>query len=111
MHEKFPEEGTFDNDDSGAMSSWYIFSAMGFFPNAGQDFYYLHGPLFNKITLHLANGKDLIITAPNASAENIYVKRVKINGKKYTRFSFTHDMINDGGTIDFEMSKTPQIII
>lgn len=109
MNEKFTEDGTFDNDDSGAMSSWYIFSAMGFFPNAGQDFYYLHGPLFNKITIHLTNGKDLIINAPNASAENIYVKRVKMNGKKYTRFLFTHNMIKNGGTIDFEMSKTAEI--
>lgn len=107
MKEKFPEEGTFDNDDSGAMSSWYIFSAMGFFPNAGQDFYYLNGPMFKKITVHLSNDKLLTINAPNASSENIYVKSAKINGKKYTPFTFTHDRIKDGGTIDFEMSDMP----
>ena len=109
MKEKFPEEGTFDNDDSGAMSSWYIFSAMGFFPNAGQDFYYLNGPMFKKITVHLSNDKLLTINAPNASSENIYVKSAKTNGKKYTPFTFTHDRIKDGGTIDFEMSKTAEI--
>jgi predicted alpha-1,2-mannosidase len=109
MKEKFPEEGTFDNDDSGAMSSWYIFSAMGFFPNAGQDFYYLNGPMFTKVTIHLANGRKLILNAPKASSENIYVKTVKLNGKIHTGFYFTHDQIKDGATLDFDMQNKPNL--
>ena len=41
MRERFDEKGYSGNDDSGAMSSWYMFSAMGFFPNAGQDIYFV----------------------------------------------------------------------
>ena len=105
MWDKFTEDGTLNNDDSGAMSAWYMFSAMGFFPNAGQNIYYLNGPLFTKTTIHLANGKELIIKAPNASTENIYVKSVKINGKTHKASTFTHDMIKNGGTIEFEMAN------
>lgn len=35
LNKSFTETGYPGNDDSGAMSSWYAFSAMGFFPNAG----------------------------------------------------------------------------
>ena len=34
------------NDDSGAMSSWFIFNSLGFYPNAGQDIYLIGTPSF-----------------------------------------------------------------
>ena len=104
MSVRFDEKGYSGNDDSGAMSSWYMFSAMGFFPNAGQDIYYLTGSLFTKITIQLGNQKTLVITAPNASPTNIYVKSVTINGKKWTTPWFTQKDIQNGGTIVFEMT-------
>jgi predicted alpha-1,2-mannosidase len=104
MRERFDEKGYSGNDDSGAMSSWYMFSAMGFFPNAGQDIYYLTGSLFTKITLQLANQKTLVISAPNASPKNIYVKSVTINGEKWNSPWFTHKDIQNGATIVFEMT-------
>jgi predicted alpha-1,2-mannosidase len=104
MRERFDEKGYSGNDDSGAMSSWYMFSAMGFFPNAGQDIYYLTGSLFTKITLQLGNQKTLVISAPNASPTNIYVKSVTINGKKWNSPWFTQKEIQNGATIVFEMT-------
>ncbi|OAQ39789.1 hypothetical protein A5893_09435 [Pedobacter psychrophilus] len=107
MEERFSLTGGKENDDSGAMSSLYMFSAMGFFPNAGQDFYYLNGPSFNKVIIKLSNGKNLIINAPNASAKNIYIKSVKVNGKPYHDFRISHAILTSGIKIDFEMSDTP----
>ncbi len=107
MKERFNEEGYSGNDDSGAMSSWYMFSAMGFFPNAGQDIYYLTGPLFTKVTLTLGNQKTVTISAPNASVSNIYVKSVTINGKKWNKPWFSHKDIRNGAKIVFEMSDKP----
>jgi len=50
------------NDDLGAMSSWYVFSALGFFPWCpGRPDYAVGTPLFGKVVLHLAGGKDLVI--------------------------------------------------
>jgi predicted alpha-1,2-mannosidase len=105
MRERFTEKGVPGNDDSGAMSAWYIFSAMGFFPNAGQDLYYLTGPLFNKVLLHMGNGKTLTINAPAASAKNIYVHAVSINGKKLAGTIITYNDIKNGGTMTFEMGE------
>ena len=56
------------NDDSGAMSSWYVFAALGIFPNAGQDVYLIGHPTFPQATLHLAAGRTFVIQANNLSA-------------------------------------------
>ena len=107
MKDRFNLQGYSGNDDSGAMSSWYIFSSMGFFPNAGQDIYYLVGPSFKKTTMTMGNGKTLTILAPNASPENIYIKSVTINGKKWNKFYFNHKDIANGATIVFDMVNMP----
>jgi len=104
MKERFTEEGYMENEDSGAMSSWYIFSAMGFFPNAGQDIYYLTGPSFKKVVLTMSNKKTITVLAPNASPENIYVKSVMINGKPWNKFWFNHSDIANGAIIEFDMT-------
>jgi predicted alpha-1,2-mannosidase len=107
MSKSFTDQGYPGNEDSGAMSAWYIFSSIGIFPNAGQDIYYLTGSSFNKITMHMGNGKVLVISAPNASASNIYVKGISVNGKKWNGTIITHDVISKGGVINFEMSNIP----
>ena len=92
------------NDDCGQMSAWYIFSALGFYPfNAGSAEYAIGTPLYKKATLHLADGKDFVINAPNKTDARIYVKKVKLNGKPITDFKLTHQQIMAGGTLDFQM--------
>ena len=63
--------------------------------------------MFNKITLHLENGKSFIINAPNNSIENLYVARAALNSKEYTKNYLNHSDILKGGTFDVTMSKIP----
>ncbi len=98
--------GVTGNDDSGAMSSWYLFSALGFFPNAGQDFYYLNSPIFDKSFIELSNGKKVTIIAKNVSEKNIYIQSCKINGNKWDSPIFHHSDIVNGGTIEMELGET-----
>ncbi len=94
------------NDDCGQMSAWYIFSALGFYPfNAGSAEYVIGTPLFQKVVLHMPNGKDLVINAPRKSDKAIYVKSVKLNGKKITDWKLTHQQLMEGGSLDFTMSE------
>lgn len=95
------------NDDSGAMSSWFVFAAMGFFPNAGQDYYFLHGPSFKSVTIHLENGKSIRITGENASARNIYVQSLRVDGKEWDRPFITHAELEKGAVLDFVMGSKP----
>ncbi|HQT90980.1 MAG TPA: glycoside hydrolase family 92 protein [Candidatus Kryptobacter bacterium] len=95
------------NDDSGAMSSWFVFAAMGFFPNAGQDFYYLHSPSFSSVTIHLENGKSIRIIGENASSKNIYVQSLRVDGEDWNRPYITHAELMHGAVLDFVMGDEP----
>jgi len=107
MTTKYSLKGYPGNDDSGAMSSWYIFSSLGFFPNAGQDIYYLIGPLYTKSSISLGEGKTITIEAQNASKTNLYIQSCTINGVEWTKSWFSHSDIKDGTTIKFVMGPNP----
>jgi predicted alpha-1,2-mannosidase len=95
------------NDDSGAMSSWYIFGQIGIFPNAGQPVYLIGSPAYPRTVLHLAGGKDFIIAARNLSAKNIYVTAATLDGKPLDRDWLRHTEIISGGRLVLTMSSKP----
>jgi putative alpha-1,2-mannosidase len=95
------------NDDSGAMSSWYAFGAMGIFPNAGQDVYLIGRPTFQEVTLHLPMGKTFAIEAKNLSPSNPYVVAATLNGKPLDQAWFRHADIVQGGRLVLTMAPTP----
>ena len=93
------------NDDLGALSAWYVFSALGFYPIAGTGRYWLGAPIVDEAALRLAHGKSLVIKTQNQSAASIYVRQVTLNGNHLGGSTFTHDQIKDGGTLEFEMTS------
>ncbi len=100
-------EGLCGNDDAGQMSAWYIFSSLGFYPvTPGSANYALGSPLVKEAKIHLDNGKTLTITAKNQGKENVYVKRVLINGSILESNLISHQDIMNGGEIIFEMSNS-----
>lgn len=105
MKEEYDLTGYPQNDDTGAMASWYVFSAMGLFPNAGQDYYYLNAPLYSKSVIHLPNGKTLTIKADNVSEENVYMRSFKLNGKLLDKPVIQHRDIANGGIIEIELTN------
>jgi predicted alpha-1,2-mannosidase len=101
-------DGYCGDEDNGQTSAWYVFSALGFYPvcpAAGQ--YVLGAPLFNKITLNLENGKQVIINAPKNSAANKYVSTMTYNGKPYDLNYLDHKALMQGAVLNFDMSATP----
>ena len=100
------EVGLDGNDDSGTLSAWYVFSALGFYPIAGTDIYQIGSPLFKKSVIKMGE-KTLTVIAENYAPQNIYVKSVSINGKRLKAFRFKHECIANGGIIKFEMSENP----
>jgi predicted alpha-1,2-mannosidase len=100
-------EGIPGNDDSGSMSSWYIFNAIGFYPNAGQDVYLITSPHFKKTTFNLENGKQFLITAQNLSEKNIYITSAQLNGKPLNQAWFRHADISNGSELNFVMGEKP----
>lgn len=98
-------EGICGNEDTGQMSAWYVFSALGFYPmDPVSGRYELGAPLFEKVTLHFPSKKDFVVEAGNLSEKNIYVKSVSLNGKQLDRTYLTFDEVRQGGTLRFEMT-------
>jgi predicted alpha-1,2-mannosidase len=95
------------NDDSGAMSSWYAFAQMGFYPNAGQDVYLIGSPTLPETTIHLGNGKDFAIIARNVSETNKYIVSAELNGQAIHRAWFRHAEIANGARLVLTMGSTP----
>lgn len=95
------------DEDGGAMSAWYVFAALGFFPNAGQDIYLLNGPMYPKATLTMENGRQIVIEGVNAGPENIYVQSLTVNGKPWPRAWLRHGDLKEGATLRFVMGPQP----
>ena len=99
------------NDDHGAMSSWYVFSAMGFYPVCpGRPVYDLGSPLFKKITINLQNGKKWIVNSKNNGPGQPFVRSTLLNGKPLNTGWISHSSIVQGGDLTFEMDKIPMCV-
>ena len=98
-------QGLAGNDDAGTLSAWYVFSAMGFYPWAGSDRYYVGTPAFRQATLHLPGG-DFVVKA-TGHAKGYYVQSVTLNGAPLNEPWFTHADIANGGTLSFVLGAEP----
>lgn len=99
--------GLCGNEDMGQTSAWYALSAMGFYPvDPISGKYEIGRPLFEEIEIAQPGGKTFKVIAPGAT-DKMYVKSVKVNGKPYDKSYITHQQIQDGATIEFEMTDKP----
>ena len=95
-------------DDQGSMSAWYVFGALGFYTvDPASPNYIIGSPLFNQATVHLGDGKDLIIQADNNSDENCYIQSATLNGQPWNKPWFSHADIANGGKFIFQMGPNP----
>ena len=96
------------DDDAGAMSSWFVMSAMGLFPSDPVEPYYLIGsPIFPELTLDLDSGNDFKIIANNVSEDNFYIQSAKLNGKEFNQPWIEYQTLMAGGILEFEMGSQP----
>ncbi len=95
------------NNDTGALSSYYVFMALGLFPVAGQDFFFIASPFIRRAEVELYNGAHLIITTDTVSDKAIYVKSVEFNGTPVTDWRIRAQELLQGGILSFKMSEEP----
>ncbi|WP_300702553.1 GH92 family glycosyl hydrolase [Bacteroides sp.] len=96
------------NDDCGEMSAWYIFGALGFYPvNPASGEYVIGTPMLEQAVIQLPDGKHFTVKAPRKRTDEIYIRSMKLNGKKYTKTTITHQDILNGGILECVMSARP----
>ncbi|MGQ4332012.1 GH92 family glycosyl hydrolase [Streptomyces hayashii] len=101
-------QGYHGDEDNGEQSAWYLFSALGFYPlvMAGGE-YAVGSPLFTKATVHLENGRDLVVKAPKNSARNVYVQGLTVDGRPWTSTALPHALLAKGAVLEFAMGSRP----
>jgi len=65
--------------------------------------YAISGPVFEKVTIRLGNGKTLVLSAPGNSETNCYIKSIRFNGRMIDNYKFSHSHFINGGTVKFEI--------
>jgi len=100
--------GICGDEDGGAMSAWFVFSAMGFYPVCpGKPVYDIGSPIFEEVRIHMDYDKIFTIKAVNVSNKNKYIQAAEINGKPLDKPWFTHEDMVDGGMLILYMGPKP----
>lgn len=91
------------NDDTGTLSTWAMFSMMGFYPDCpGVPEYTLTAPVFDKITIKLDPefwGKDKLVIRKEGG--DGYIDEIRLGGKKQNDFRIRHDELVGAGELLF----------
>ena len=100
--------GLAGNDDLGEMSSWYVWSALGMYPETpGTSTLALGSPMFTKAVVSLPNGKTLTINGNGAGDASPYVQSATWNSASWTDAYVPGTALSKGGTLAFKLGTTP----
>ena len=101
-------DGLSGNEDVGQMSAWYVLSSVGLYqvePSGGK--FIIGSPLFDKASLNVGDGKTFTVKAVNNSDKNIYVQKVTLNGKPYSKSFINFADMKRGGSLVLTMGPKP----
>lgn len=92
------------DEDGGGLTSFVVFSYMGFYPvTPGMAVYNIGSPLFDRIRIRLENGKTFEMEALNNSEENKYIQHATLNGVVWNKPWFAHSDLMAGGKLVLTM--------
>ena len=89
------------NDDLGETSSWYVFATLGLYPVIpGEGGLAIHNPHFPKSTIHLENGKTILIQSEGTGP---YITSLSFNGKQITHTWLSWSDLKDGAVLNYQL--------
>jgi predicted alpha-1,2-mannosidase len=101
-------DGICGDEDGGALSAWYVFSAIGFYPLCpGRPVYGIGSPIFNKSIIKVGDNTVFTIIANNVSAQNKYIQSARLNGEPLYKPWFEHSDIISDGELYLDMGPRP----
>ena len=101
-------DGLPGNDDNGALSSEYVWAALGMMPaTPGTPTLALNSPLFQRAEISLGTGHRISIDAPAAATDAPYVTGMRLNGRSYQSTALPASFATRGGSLDVSLSGTP----
>jgi predicted alpha-1,2-mannosidase len=103
-------DGEPGNDDLGALSSWYVWAALGLYPSTpGTPVLTVNTPLFDRAVIALPAGKSMKISASGASGRNRmkYISGLTIDGQAIDQTYLPESITQSGGELAFTLSGKP----
>ena len=96
------------DEDGGGLTSFVVFSSLGFYPvTPGFPVYNIGSPIFSDIKVKVGNGKIFHIIAKNCSEQNKYIQSATLNGKPLDRPWISHEDVVNGATLVLVMGSRP----
>lgn len=96
------------DEDGGGMSSFVVFSSMGFYPvTPGTASYNIGSPVFSRVTLDLGKGRTFVVEADGCTNDNKYVQSARLNGRDWNKPWFGHGELSNGGKLELRMGNRP----
>lgn len=99
------------NDDSGGLSSWFVWAALGIFPVAGQGVFLLSTPLFPTATITLGTEQLSIVAERHRPADRLgetqYIQSATFNGEQLNRSYLTIEEVHAGGSLRMTLGDDP----
>lgn len=93
------------NNDSGGLSSLYLWLVMGVFPVSGQDRMIVGAPRLDRVRMRLAGGGTFSI---EKRGDGPYVRRALLNGQELPGLEFSAREMMRGGTLVCEMGASAE---
>jgi predicted alpha-1,2-mannosidase len=95
------------NDDLGEMASWYVFGALGMYPELpGSDVLVFGSPMFEEAVIHLPKG-DVTIRGAGAGKDAPYVQALDWKGAPWSKPWIRFADLETGGTLAFTLGSNP----
>ncbi|WP_431919852.1 glycoside hydrolase domain-containing protein [Nonomuraea jabiensis] len=106
------------NDDSGGLSSWYIWASLGLFPVAGQNLFLVNAPAFERAVLR-AGGNEFVIETSGLRERPIgvdgidhdppaqYVQSATLNGEPLHATHLSAATVHRGGRLHLRLGPEP----
>ncbi len=113
LHQQFGtgRGGLPGNDDSGALSSWYVWASLGLFPVAGQNLFLINAPSFAQSRIRVGEESFAVETRgfvePRPTGPAQYVQSVQLNGEPLGRTWLRGDELHRGGRLIVELGPAP----
>ena len=100
------EGGCPGNNDSGSLSSWYVWNCLGIYPLTGTPYYLLATPSVDKAEIEFRDG-ILSISVDRESSSSIYPVSYFFNGREFREPWLAVQELEKGGTLVFRLADSP----
>lgn len=101
------------NDDLGTLSSWYVLSALGLYPEVpGVGLLAIGSPLFTRASIAMPRGRRTTIAASTrrgagSPTATPYIHSLRLNGRPYGRPWIAYCALARGAHLAFQLGSTP----